>query len=66
MASNWMTPNARDWKSEVGSENNTHDKSPNLSRQVHRMQDGPTSSETDPTSPRRLLAGLIRALSAGL
>jgi hypothetical protein len=30
----WITPNARDWKSETGSENNSYDKSPNLSRQV--------------------------------
>lgn len=53
----WQTPNARDWKSETGSENNTYDKSPNLSRQVYRLshqdpvtQDGPTSSECDQTS----------------
>lgn len=29
-----VTPNARDWKSEAGSENNSYDKTPNLSRQV--------------------------------
>jgi hypothetical protein len=32
--SGWISPNARDWKSEVGSENNSYDKTPNLSRQV--------------------------------
>jgi hypothetical protein len=56
----WMTPNSRDWKSETGSENNTHDKTPNLSRQVYRLHqdpqtnDGPPSSESAPTSRRRL------------
>jgi hypothetical protein len=30
----WIFPNARDWKSETGSENNSYDKTPNLSRQV--------------------------------
>jgi hypothetical protein len=40
--------------------NNTHDKTPNLSRQVYRLHqdqmiaDGPTSSAKDPTSRRRL------------
>jgi hypothetical protein len=32
--SGWISPNARDWKSETGSENNSYDKTPNLSRQV--------------------------------
>lgn len=56
----WMTPNSRDWKSETGSENNTHDKTPNLSRQVYRLHpdqqtnDGPPSSGSAPTSRRRL------------
>jgi hypothetical protein len=34
LLSGWISPNARDWKSEVGSENNSYDKTPNLSRQV--------------------------------
>jgi hypothetical protein len=58
---NWITPNARDWKSETGSEHNTYDKTPNLSRQVYRVShldpaipDGPTSSANAPTSRRRL------------
>nr|WP_294560181.1 hypothetical protein [uncultured Rhodopila sp.] len=61
---NWITPNARDWKSETGSENNTHNKTPNLSRQVYRLDspslpaptipDGQPSSESAPTLPRRL------------
>lgn len=57
---NWQTPNARDWKSETGSENNTHDKTPNLSRQVYRLLPAPTipdgepSSQSAPTCPRRL------------
>ena len=55
----WQTPNARDWKSETGSENNSYDKTPNLSRQVYRISrqdpaipDGLTSSETDRTLRR--------------
>jgi hypothetical protein len=58
---NWQTPNARDWKSETGSENNSYDKTPNLSRQVYRLShpdpaipDGPASSERGQTSRRRL------------
>lgn len=57
----WQTPNSRDWKSEVGSENNTHDKTPNLSRQVYRhslpdptIPDGPRSSGSGQTLRRRL------------
>lgn len=42
----WMMPNARDWKSETGSENNSYDKTPNLSRQVYR-QNWPTPMEFD-------------------
>lgn len=59
-AANWQPPNSRDWKSETGSENNTYDKTPNLSRQVYRLPpdqqttDGPKSSEKDPTSRQRL------------
>jgi hypothetical protein len=34
LLSGWVSPNARDWKSETGSENNSYDKTPNLSRQV--------------------------------
>lgn len=33
----WQTPNARDGKSEEGSEGNNYDKTPNLSRQVYRL-----------------------------
>jgi hypothetical protein len=40
----WTTPNARDWKSETGSENNSYDKSPNLSRQV--TMHGPTTKSS--------------------
>jgi hypothetical protein len=60
-AEHWQTPNARDWKSETGSENNSYDKPPNLSRQVYRLSrqdqpipDGPTSSPTGRTSLQRL------------
>jgi site-specific DNA-cytosine methylase len=60
-ARHWQTPNARDWKSETGSENNSYDKTPNLSRQVYRLShpapqihDGPQSSENGQTSHRRL------------
>ena len=56
----WQTPNQRDWKSETGSENNTHDRPPNLSRQVYRLSppapaipDGQQLSESDLTSLRR-------------
>jgi hypothetical protein len=56
---NWITPNARDWKSETGSERNTWNKTPNLSRQVYRVlrpdpaiPDGPTSSAIGQTSRR--------------
>jgi hypothetical protein len=56
---NWITPNARDWKSETGSEHNTWNKTPNLSRQVYRVShqapmipDGPTSSANGQTSRR--------------
>jgi hypothetical protein len=56
---NWITPNARDWKSETGSEHNTYDKTPNLSRQVYRVShpapeipDGPNCSENAQTSRR--------------
>jgi hypothetical protein len=55
----WITPNARDWKSETGSENNTWNKTPNLSRQVYRVShpapeipDGPNCSENAQTSRR--------------
>ncbi len=41
-AEHWMTPNSRDWKSETGSENNNYDKTPNLSRQVYRMENWAT------------------------
>jgi hypothetical protein len=58
-AGSWMTPNARDWKSETGSENNRYNKTPNLSRQVYRLSlpapqtpDGPPSSESALTSRR--------------
>lgn len=60
-AERWMTPIARDWKSETGSENNSYNKTPNLSRQVYRLShpapvipDGPQSSENVQTSRRRL------------
>jgi hypothetical protein len=33
----WVTPNARDYRSETGSENNNYDRPPNLSRQVYRL-----------------------------
>jgi len=36
---NWETPTSRDWKSETGSEGNSYEKTPNLSRQVYRMQE---------------------------
>ena len=58
-ANNWVTPNARDWKSETGSENNRYDRTPGLSRQVYNLShpdppipDGPASSENVPTSRR--------------
>ena len=73
VTANWRTPTEGDHKrgahptpdaSETGSENNTHDKTPNLSRQVYRLEspsrpaptttDGPTSCESAPTLPRRL------------
>lgn len=41
----WISPNARDWKSEVGSENNTYDKTPNLSRQVLTGWVSPTATD---------------------
>jgi hypothetical protein len=57
----WQIPAARDWKSGTGSENNTYDKTPNLSRQVCRLSpqdpqipDGSSSSESARTSRRRL------------
>lgn len=57
----WVTPNARDWKSETSSENNSYNKSPNLSRQVYRLspqdqqiQAGRTSSPSGPISRQRL------------
>ena len=60
-ARTWITPNARDWKSETGSENNRYNKTPGLSRQVYELsrpdpvtQDGLTSSENVQTSRRRL------------
>jgi hypothetical protein len=41
----WITPNARDWKSETGSENNSYDKTPNLSRQVLVGWVSPTATD---------------------
>lgn len=60
-AEHWITPNARDWKSETSSQNNRYQRSPNLSRQVYRLSpqapripDGPASSPKGQTSRRRL------------
>jgi hypothetical protein len=47
----WITPNARDWKSETGSENNSYDKTPNLSRQV--TAHGPTSTSSTASTEKR-------------
>jgi hypothetical protein len=49
--SGWTTPNARDWKSETGSENNSYDKTPNLSRQV--TAHGPTSTSFTASTEKR-------------
>lgn len=63
---NWITPSARDWKSETGAENCRYggldkSKTPPLARQVYlhslpapQTPDGPPSSESGPTSRRRL------------
>jgi hypothetical protein len=47
---NWITPNARDWKSETGSENNRYDKTPGLSRQVYELTP-PSGAPQDPPIP---------------
>ena len=43
----WTTPNARDWKSEVGSENNAYERNPNLSRQAYRIGGWSTPRASD-------------------
>ena len=68
----WQTPNARDWKSEEGSEGNNYEKTPNLSRQVYRsslpdhptQQPGETCSDGGPGLRRRLNPAFAAMLMA--
>jgi hypothetical protein len=69
-ANHWETPTSRDWKSETGSENNSYDKTPNLSRQVYRLPqdqqtpDGQQSSSNTHGLRRRLNPAFVEWLLA--
>jgi hypothetical protein len=64
----WMTPNARDWKSEVGSENNKYNKPPNLSRQAYRvnLQDSGTTTNSSDQIPKGVSGALASEFVAWL